>query len=321
MEATVIICTYNRAADLEKTLSSLTAQETPPGLEWELLVVDNNSKDNTAEIAKSFAGRLPLVYLHEPRQGKGNALETAIATARAPLLIFTDDDVDVHPGWVAAYVAAARKHPDADFFGGAVHGSKDLRPPQWYLDNEYWLRANPRIDLGEEERVYSEPGSARFIGANLAARRVIQGELTAFRTELGPRGHYGQAGARKQAEEFELQNRLMSRGCQGRYVPGAIIYHRDPPHRVTLEYLIYFYTEQGREEVLLEPDRIPATARRLFGAPLYLWKQLALGKVRYLQGRLTGKSGTWLRGAVQAASCWGQILAYRSVAAGGRAND
>ena len=321
MDATVIICTYNRAADLDKTLAGFVGMDVAPGLSWELLVLDNNSQDATRAVTEKYGDRLPVICLHEPRQGKGYALETGIATARGDLMLFTDDDVDVHPGWLNAMVASAKAHPEFDFFGGSVHGSKDLRPPAWYLENEDWLRANPRIDLGDKEVIYTEPGTARFIGANLGVRREVRGRRISFRTDLGPRGHFGQAGARKQAEEFELQNRLMSQGSRGIYVPGARMDHRDPPHRLTERYLRYFYREQGREFVQLSLVPPPTSARRVLGAPAYLWKELLLNHARYIQGRLTGNSGVWLRAAVAGSGCWGQILAYRAQRAGRAAND
>ena len=76
MDVTVIICSYNRCQSLAKTLESVAASTFTDGREWEVLVIDNNSKDRTREVAEEFCRRYPehFRYLFEPRQGKSNAL-------------------------------------------------------------------------------------------------------------------------------------------------------------------------------------------------------------------------------------------------------
>ena len=83
-EVTVILCTYNRARLLEDTLAALTLQHTPSSLTWELLVVDNNSTDDTRAVVETFArtAPMPVRYLYEPIQGKSHALNTGVAVAR-----------------------------------------------------------------------------------------------------------------------------------------------------------------------------------------------------------------------------------------------
>ena len=73
--ATVLVCTYNRARALGETLDSLARMTVPPGVSWDVLVVDNNSSDETAAVVRGRqpAFPVPLHYLHEPRQGKSYA--------------------------------------------------------------------------------------------------------------------------------------------------------------------------------------------------------------------------------------------------------
>lgn len=75
-DVSVVICTYNRVADLLRVLDALGRQSGVESLRWELLVVDNNSSDGTREAvaARIAGGRLPLRYLFEPVQGKAHAL-------------------------------------------------------------------------------------------------------------------------------------------------------------------------------------------------------------------------------------------------------
>ena len=79
MRITLIVCTYNNCDSLRRTLESLTRLAVPPGVAWEVVVVDNNSSDNTRQVAEDFLGRLPLRYVFEAEQGlaKSNAAEIA----------------------------------------------------------------------------------------------------------------------------------------------------------------------------------------------------------------------------------------------------
>ncbi len=309
MDVSVIICTYKRRRELQATLDVLTAQRIPEGCSWEVVVVDNDGRDLTAELCAEYTDRLPIQCVVERRPGKGNALNTAIATASADLLVFTDDDVEPPENWIDAYFSAARRHPGASFFGGPVMGHPACEPPGWYLENEHWLRANPRVDLGDRELFFRSGQEPRFIGANLAVRRSVGPDLMRFREDRGPVGHFGENGARKIAEEFELQSRLMEHGCLGVYVPEARILHRDPPHRLTERYLKWFYRESGREAVV--NGECPDTPPRFLGAPRHLWKRWFAAKARFWTTRWTRPSSQWLRAELEAARTWGQILELR----------
>ena len=98
--ATVLICTYNRARALGETLDSLARMSVPSTVSWDVLVVDNNSSDDTAAVVRDRQSGfpVPLHYLHEPRQGKSNALNTGLAAGHSAFVVFTDDDVMVERG-------------------------------------------------------------------------------------------------------------------------------------------------------------------------------------------------------------------------------
>src|SRR5689334_10974234 len=92
----------------------------PTGVEWEVLVVNNNSTDNTDEVIGRHTTSLPLRRLHEPRQGQSNARNHALTEAAGELILWTDDDVLLGPEWIAQYVRAAMLHPKAAYFGGPI---------------------------------------------------------------------------------------------------------------------------------------------------------------------------------------------------------
>src|SRR5829696_8927692 len=100
MKFSVIIATYNRAEELVKTLDSLKNLESTGA--WEVIIVDNNSSDNTREVVlgrvESFP--IPLRYVMEKEQGRSAALNAGIRAAQGEILAITDDDVRVDPHWL-----------------------------------------------------------------------------------------------------------------------------------------------------------------------------------------------------------------------------
>jgi glycosyltransferase involved in cell wall biosynthesis len=120
IQVSVAICTYNRAASLHRVLRSMSRMSVSEGLSWELLVVDNNSDDDTRETALEFRGVLPLRYVFEPVQGLSSARNRALAEYEGDLLVFVDDDVIVHRNWLKAYASAVRHFSAADYFGGRI---------------------------------------------------------------------------------------------------------------------------------------------------------------------------------------------------------
>src|SRR5579863_10079992 len=101
MDISVILCTYNRCDDLTQALAGLAASRMPQSVDWEVLVVDNNSKDRTRSVVEEFSSVYPRFrYLFEGQQGLSNARNAGIAAARGRVLAFTDDDVIIDPGWL-----------------------------------------------------------------------------------------------------------------------------------------------------------------------------------------------------------------------------
>ena len=102
MKITVILCTYNRCTILAKALNSVAASRLPESIEWEVLVVDNNSSDRTREVVEDYCRRFPgrFRYLFEPQQGLSYARNAGIREGRGYVLAFMDDDVTVEPEWL-----------------------------------------------------------------------------------------------------------------------------------------------------------------------------------------------------------------------------
>src|SRR6266576_376499 len=111
MRISLVICTYNRAFSLGRTLESLRQMSVPRDLEWELIVVDNNSTDNTRAVVQKFArtAGLTISYFFEAKQGLCHARNAGVANANGEVIAFTDDDVRVAPQWIRELAATFRQ--------------------------------------------------------------------------------------------------------------------------------------------------------------------------------------------------------------------
>ena len=128
---TVVVCTWNRAASLARTLDGMTRLAVPDGVAWELLVVNNRCTDDTDAVIASFDGRLPIRGTHESVPGLANARNRGIAEAAGAYVAWTDDDVLVDERWLAGYCAAFRRWPEASVFGGPIEPEFEGEPPAW----------------------------------------------------------------------------------------------------------------------------------------------------------------------------------------------
>src|SRR5688500_10433784 len=136
-DVSVILSTYNRADLLPRALEALLAQ-LPDSPTYEILVVDNNSTDETAEIIESFCERSPVVqHLFEARQGVSYAHNTGVRHAQSDILAFTDDDLIPANDWVRSVKRAFDLNPDIDFLGGRVLALWNEAPSGW-LTRAHW---------------------------------------------------------------------------------------------------------------------------------------------------------------------------------------
>jgi glycosyltransferase involved in cell wall biosynthesis len=298
MKLTVAICTWNRSELLQRALQQLTLLSTPNGVEWELLVVNNNSTDATDAVVRSFDGRLPVRLLFEPTAGKGSALNVAVREARGDYLLFIDDDVLVEPDWMAAYHAAFRQWPEAVVFGGTIAPWFEGDPPDWMEP------ALSRIG-GVYAVLDAKPGPIRLtdsplpFGANMAIRTDVQ-RLHPYDPRLGPR-----PGRLVGGEETRLIRTLLSAGLEGRWIPEARVAHYIPKQRQSIRYLRKFFFDRGAAESRSSEDGAP---RRLFSQPLWVWRQAFEREALYWVGRAFSRPERWVTDLQLAATAWGGLL-------------
>ena len=244
MKVTTILCTYNRCQSLAKTLDSLAAPILPESIEWGVLVVDNNSSDQTAAVVLEFQRRYPgrFRYLFEARQGKSYALNAGIREARGDILAFVDDDVTVEPTWLQNLTSVLHDSRWAGS-GGRILPIRGFVPPRWLaLDGPCNLigAVCAYFDHGEMSGELKEPP----FGANMAFRKDMFARYGYFRTDLGPF-----PSEKIGFEDTEFGRRLMAAGERLCYVPTAVVYHEILEHRVRKEYLLTWWFDFGRGSV------------------------------------------------------------------------
>ena len=292
---TVVLCTYNRCQSLSKALRSVAASELPSSIVWEVLVVDNNSNDQTHEVVEDFSCRHPgrFRYLFEPKPGKSHALNAGIREAHGDILAFIDDDVIVERNWLRNLTAALDGNAWAGA-GGRILPEKTFSHPPWLpLDGPNNMAGILALfDLGAEP---VELDQAPF-GTNMAFRKEMFEKHGGFRVDLGPR-----PGSELRNEDTEFGRRLLTAGERLRYEPSAVVYHGVPEYRLTREYFLRFCFDLGRAAIR-ETGKRPD----IWGIPRQF---LTLLKITTL---LLGRTVRWMW------SCWSpQLRFYRKAMAWG----
>jgi glycosyltransferase involved in cell wall biosynthesis len=243
MHITLILCTYNRGQILSKTLSSIAASTLPPSVEWEVLVVDNNSSDQTREIVEDFCRQHPahFRYLFEPRPGKSHALQTGIREAPGDVVAFTDDDVTVETTWLQNLTAELHSGEWAGA-GGRTVLQWPSSIPKWLAIEGPWARHGlPGFDQGHEAKQLIGPP----FGANMAFRKEMFAKHGAFRTDLGPSPNRD---IPRPNEDTEFGRRLIAAGERLRYEPSAVVYHPVPENRMEKKHLLEWWFDTGRAQ-------------------------------------------------------------------------
>ncbi len=217
--------------------------------------------------------------------------------ARGELIIWTDDDVSIDPRWAAAYWSAARRHPEASFFGGTIDPWFESDPPDWL--RQAWTvvcDAYAVRDLGRSP-LPLRPDRLPF-GASYAIRAGVQRHYL-YDPRLG-RCRDEMIGG----EETHVARRMLADGLQGVWVPDARLRHFIPSDRMTEDYLRRFYLGQGQQIAALRTGRAPRSRRRL-------WTRALRAEARYQLRRRVVPSTTWLRDMKTASNRWGQLRGPR----------
>ena len=214
----------------------------PDDLDWEVVVVNNNCTDHTDAVIEDFAGRLPVRREFEPQRGLSRARNRAVDAAKGDYIVWTDDDVVVDPGWLAAYAEAFRRWPEAAVFGGRIIPRYETPGGGQMGGRKRGAARGPFAirDLGDEPLPLCFAGNRVPYGANFALRGV---EQRAFRynPELGLGPVH-----RRLGDESDVIERILQSGAVGYWVPAARVEHCISHDRQTVSYIARYFVGLGR---------------------------------------------------------------------------
>jgi glycosyltransferase involved in cell wall biosynthesis len=303
MLITVAICTLNRAESLRRTLASLAAMRIVRDLDWEVIVVNNNCIDDTDAAIKGFADRLPIRRELEPNRGLSRARNRAIDAAKGDYIVWTDDDVIVDPGWLAAYVGAFRRWPEAAVFGGKIVERFETPVPKWLVGNAAF-RGFAARDFGDEALPLSILEGRLPFGPNFALRSAEQRNFR-YDPALG----HG-PGQLRRGEETDVVERVLNDGAIGYWVPQAQVEHCASRDQQTIRYFTSFFATCGEAEAF-RSDTPVAAGPLWFGAPRWMWRRLIEEWLGYHIHRLISPASVWLPHLRECAMIWGKIRYFR----------
>ena len=267
----VIITTCNRSGSLLKTLNSIISQEIDPDIDYELLILDNCSSDDTKEKVGSYASNFSgkMRYLYEPKRGKVFALNKGVENAKGEILVFTDDDVILDTKWLSSIWRCFKKY-NCDGVGGRILPVYPPNTPQWVKDHHN-LITGPLVmyDLGEDAKRYETP-MHEFLGANYAFNRRVFDDCGLFRTDVGP-------GIAYVGEDTEFVNRAFKAGKNLYYCGQALVWHPTELKRMNLRYIAKWYVGLGKYRFLVdEKNKFDSNLTCYFGVPRYLIRVIFL---------------------------------------------
>jgi glycosyltransferase involved in cell wall biosynthesis len=273
MDITVIICTYNRSYLLKNVLKSLSEQVVPESLKWEIIVVDNNSTDDTFKVVEDFdrSSSIPIKYVKEEKQGLSHARNRGIVESSGKYVAFTDDDAIADRNWVSALYETFQKY-GCDCVGGRIYLKCNSSKPEW-LTKDLWGFIG-FLDHGDEVEVIDVTKKFLF-GGNIALRKLIFDRVGYFSTGLGRKGSklFG-------SEELELLTRMAEYDIKAVYQPKALVYHVIGHERLRKKYFRILHYKAGEQEAYLNSSQYE---RSIFAIPLFIIPQFFRSIFRYFK--------------------------------------
>ena len=262
IELSIIVCTRNRARQLATLFQCLGSQRDIEDIRWEIVIVDNNSTDNTKEVAYAFCegSNLKVNYLFEPNTGLSYARNSGILASKGSLLLFIDDDVLIPQEFISNALFAIKEFSEFDIFGFRVLPewpesglqNQAFKPPFWLsFKKPLNLPINliqsflPVHDLGPEPLQYPNRIAKNPIGASFLVKKEVFEKLGPFREDLGA----GQSGVCEDTEFFWY---ALINNFKILYWPYAALYHTVDPDRLTVSYLHKWYFNLGKSLYLIK---------------------------------------------------------------------
>lgn len=238
LDFTLAIPTYNGASRLPKILAKLEQQTGLEKISWEVIIVDNNSSDDTAKVvqeyqatwSKSMPG-VALKYFFEPEQGAAFARLKAVREAQGEWVGFLDDDNLPEPDWIAAAYSFAQAHPQAGAIGGQIHGDFEVQPPEGFEKIQQFLAIR---EHGSEPYIFDAANIRLPPAAALVIRKQAWLETVPDRPQLTGK----LPGLLIQGDDYEPLLYIYKAGWEIWYNPAMHSHHQIPHWRLERDYLL-----------------------------------------------------------------------------------
>ena len=235
IDITVAIPTYNGETRLSAVIKKLRSQIGVEDLNWEILIVDNNSRDNTASLIHNYQAEwnhgFPLRYLLETQQGAAFARIAAVHEAKGEFIAFLDDDNLPAPDWLKEAYIFGKDHPQAGAWSGQIHGAYEVKPPENFERIQAFLAIREHGEkpfLFEPDSLKLPPGACMIVrkqawSENVKSQPVLTGRLSNL---LGS------------SEDYEALLHIHKGGWKIWYNPTMHTYHQIPHWRFEKQYLL-----------------------------------------------------------------------------------
>ncbi|MBD2346056.1 hormogonium polysaccharide biosynthesis glycosyltransferase HpsE [Anabaena subtropica] len=265
IDFSVAICTYNGADRLPAVLDCLQCQILT-GIKWEVLVVDNNSNDNTKDVVMDYAQHwrqdCQLRYVFEGRQGTTYARQKAVQMAQSQDLIgFLDDDNLPSQTWVFAAYQFGQEHPQAGAYGGIIHARLDEPPPDYFDSIKIMLAI---LNRGNQAFQYHRSAKPRKvpIAPGCVIRQQAWQDCIPEQLLLAGRDEAGKTmlGA---CEDLEMMYYIQNSDWEVWHNPQMEIWHHIPSRRLERNYLLKVARTSGLSNHALRIARLQNSQRHL----------------------------------------------------------
>ncbi len=258
---TVVICTYNGSQRLPLVLESLCQQKNVNNVDWEVMVVDNNSTENTQEVVNKYQEKWVknsnLRSYFESEQGLAFARQRGVEEANSPWVGFLDDDNIPEVNWLEEVLIFAQKHPQIGAFGSEIKGDFDRKPPENFDKIACFLAI---INRGNQEFIYEVRNRILPPGSGLVVNR--QAWLNNVPKKLFLIGKIGDL--MLVSEDLEALIYLQKSGYEIWHNPRMKIKHKIPASRLEKEYLLSLIRGIGLVRYYIRMLRIKPWLRPFF---------------------------------------------------------
>ncbi|MFC1527585.1 glycosyltransferase family 2 protein [Candidatus Neomarinimicrobiota bacterium] len=275
-ELTIIICTFNRGHLLSETLPFLFQQNVSED-NYHVLIVDNNSTDNTSEIINGFKKRYDnLSVINEYNQGLAYARNAGMNVATTDWIVYLDDDAKIPKDFVKRAINNIHNH-NHKCFGGVYLPWYKYGKPKWFHDKF----ASNSGKLSEFNTLKGD-----FIsGGIMAIKKSVLNKFGGFPTNLGMSGKHVAYG-----EETLLQIRMRNSGIEIGYDPNWVIYHLVNRYKLSPWWFIKSGFVSGRDSWLIFEESV--SIKKII---IYLFRSIKLFFVNFFKftPRLIRKDYKW----------------------------